>query len=111
MYKLKSGWNQDIVEKERVPGYIKRQFKQGKINQDIVNEAREVLKRLINYNKLETWNNVVQKAEGEQVWKALKDTKSHEGLTVRPLKELMEPWPLSRKTGQNKSKKLCCWNS
>jgi ribonuclease HI len=83
----KRWWNQDIADKRKVLGAMKRMMRRGETNHASVKEARKVMKSAINGSKKDSWNTFVQEAEGEQVWKALKYTRGSNSLTVKPLRK------------------------
>jgi hypothetical protein len=85
--KSKRWWNQDITEKRKVLGALKRMMREGKTNHASIKEAGKVMKKAIESSKKDFWNTFVQEAEGEQMWKALKYTRGNNSLTVKPLRK------------------------
>jgi hypothetical protein len=92
----KRWWNQEIAENRKILGSVKRARKRGEATQQQVKKQQSNLGRIIQQSKTKMWQYFLQLATTDQVWQALRYTKSGGQQTTKTWRsrtvEVVESW-------------------
>jgi hypothetical protein len=81
----KRWWSEEIAQKRRDLGRVKRKWRQRKATRDEVKEAKSIWQRAIREAKRKCWEDFLDSSVGMKVWMAVRYTKVEKGTVVPTL--------------------------